>query len=89
MGNNYISDKFGSYMFYESTLHRYVLNNTNTILNRGDKVVFTNEWRTVQKASGNEYDAVVCYPIAIGDFGVVQYGGDKEAFYNYLHSSHT
>ena len=74
------------YPYFDPNLHQMVLNNTGGTFNTGDLVKFTNDETEIVAGTSGDYDAVVCYPIADGEFGVVQSGGDKEAFLAYINS---
>ena len=77
--------------FADSNIHRYVKNESGTNIGFKQKVKFTDATkRYIQLATNaNDYDAIATQDIGNGYTGVVQDGGNKEAYLAYLANHET
>ena len=76
---------FGKFPCVDINLHKVIQNTTGADIPFGSKVKFTDYTRRYVTVTDDvDYDAIACETIKNNWFGVVQDGGNKEAYLNYL-----
>lgn len=81
LANNY----YGKFPCTDPNLHKIIQNTTGGDIPLGSKVKFTDyTHRYVTITDDIDYDAIACETIKNNWFGVVQDGGNKEAYLKYL-----
>lgn len=82
---NLADSYYGNYPNADPNLHKVVQNKTGSDIPLGTKVKFTDyRNRYIAVTSGEDYDAVTCETIKNNWYGIVQYGGNKAVYLEYL-----
>ena len=80
-----LADKYyGCYPNADPNIHKVVQNKSGADIPLGSKVKFTDYRHREVVVNNQDYDAIACQTIKNGWYGVVQDGGNKEVYLNYL-----
>ena len=79
------NEYYGRFPFSDPNLHNVIQNTSGTDIPFGSKVKYTDfSRRYISLATNDDYDAVAVENITNGMYGVVQEGGNKEHYLEYL-----